>query len=1064
MPEPDTDLLRFVKESPLAFGSWQGLKSLYKKLEADPNADPELLGALIRRLDTAPLHLPVPLPTVDMGRTHGVGLMAASGDRLAVLLNRSWRNPYLALLDFNVSNRLKPRKLGTAKLDSAFGELSQVLWCGVLLVVRQEGNILIFEESREELKLLATLTLDALSVAASFPYLYVVVKDALQVIDLRDIHESRPTIEIRGAIRVTVEGRVAVVATLNTGLSWNRLPRTRGFRVLSLEEPGQPLLVADVDEPDCVAVELMEKTLWVLKKPAGYASCVLGAYNLSVLSQPQKLGEIALTGSTNHVPSLAVRSRQAFVRVESSGLVDCVVLDDKNLLQRRSLATGGYSPNLAVGQDWLFVQSVNGTTLWSLAYPERPVCYGTPPSPRTLGYMKRRARRHLRGLSDSDPKRFVELAYRTLSAITEPLDPTKHWVAYDLLFGDGKRFEQRSHGRGAFVEKSALRLSLRRFEARGAAAWTANPELAAKLYLREKCLWQARELALKALRAAKAEVPRAGGSGVATSSLLLTAYGVRELVAATRLTPELAALGFARAVARQRTKLVPPIVRHANADAKWKATFVECVLRASDPSKLRRFGAIAGLVAEHFPESVGGTAIIRLVPGLLATGKQALRELALGAALSVDEGTLEEWLELVPRVRESDREALIVALERGAAGKSLGEPYELMEHESALVREAFWRVLAASVTEKDALRSLWDELLIASEVNDALQTAMRSTYALATLGRAGFTADELSEILTGRPFLVGLLDAQAFTSLTQTLPVTTTLNLIAAADDAVWGRIRDGWVRNLREGLGIADLWSALPDALKNDTTGNLEARVLSDSAITECLLTCEDASRLLALRESALGPLLGRWLVRHWPKLEADEALLLCAATHVLSDIRTPALELVGRRALRLAFALRLLECEIPGSVIVGKRWFEASATEDLENRALALCDSPVYSVRVYGRQFAIARALTGEKLALALFEHDEPDMQAFAAEVAGNSSAPGFDRTVLRARHKSRRAKETVKARQENAAPDAQVDQATLLALARGSGSVRDAEWALVQLTRRALAGETVEGLSVG
>jgi hypothetical protein len=310
---------------------------------------------------------------------------------------------------------------------------------------------------------------------------------------------------------------------------------------------------------------------------------------------------------------------------------------------------------------------------------------------------------------------------------------------------------------------------------------------------------------------------------------------------------------------------------------------------------------------------------------------------------------------------------------------------------------------------------------------------------------------------------VVLLDAQAFTALTQTLPVTAILQLIAAADESAWGRVRDGWVRNLHEGLGISELWSALPEALKNDATGNLEQRVLSDSTITECLLTCDDAMRLLEIRESALGPLLGRWLVRHWPKLEADEGLLLTAATHVLTDVRVPALELVGRRALRLAFALRLLECEIPGSVAVGKRWFEASATDELEGRVLALCDSPVASVRSYGRQLATARALTGETFALALFEHDEPDMQAFAAEVAGGLAAPGFDRTVLRARHKSRRAKETVKTRQENAAPQAQVDVATLLALARGAGSTRDAEWALVQLTKRTLAGETVEGLRV-
>ncbi len=1062
MPEPDTDLLRFVKESPLAFGSWQGLKSLYKKLEADSDADPELLGALIARLDGAPLSQHLVQPRVDIGRAQNVVGIASQGDRLAVALNRSWNNPYLSLLDFNVADKLKPKKVGIVKLDSTQREFRQVLWCGPLIVVVYAAGIQIYEPEKDTLKPLAFLQQSSLHVAAQFPYLYVVVKDALRIFDLRDIHGSGATIELRGAKQVAVGEGFAVVVGDGAGFSWNRLPTSGGLKVLDTREPRQAKIVGEFPLSKAKAVALEGESAFVLTQTDNRTQ-FLHRFDLRELASPLQAGHIELDFRYqygNHGARLLVY--QSIVMVanqQETHLLDGREATLKLLPSPRAVQAQG----LTIGGDWLYTYSWQGVSLLSLGYPEHPTPYGTPPSAQTLGYMKRRARRHLRGLAGSDPKRFVEQAYRTLSVITEPLDPTRHWIAYDLLYATGKRFEQSSHGRGAFVEKQALGLSIRRLEARGAAAWTAYPELAAKLYLSEKCLWQARELALKALRAAKAEVPSAGGSGVATSSLLLTAYGVRELVGAKKLTPELAALGFARAVARQRTKLLPAIVRHTNADAKWQATFVECVLRASDPSKLRRFGAVAGLVAEHFPEAVGGTAIIRLVPGLLVTGKLNLRELALSAARSVDEGTLEEWLELLPHVRESDREALIAALEAGAVGKSLGEPVELMEHENALVREALWRLLAASATEKDALRSLWDDLLLTYSFTSAQHTAMSSVYALATLGRAGFTADELARLLTERPFLVGLLDAQAFTSLTQTLPVTATLRLIAAADTSVWGRIREGWVRNLREGLGVSELWSALPEALKNDTTGNLENRVLNDPTITECLLTCDDAWRLLGIRESALGPLLGRWLVRHWPTLEADEGLLLLAATHVLVDVRTPALEIVGRRTLRLAFALRLLECEIPGSVIVGKRWFEASAPEDLENRALALCDSPVYSVRVYGRQFATAKALTGEKLALALFEHDDPDMQAFAAEVAGGTPAPGFDRTVLRARHKSRRAKETIKARQENAAPEAQVDVATLLALARGTGSTRDAEWALVQLTKRALAGETVEGLSV-
>lgn len=1058
MPEPDTDLRRFVRESPLTFGAWRELKSLYKKLEADPQASAETMGALIARLDSAPLSQTVERPRVNIGRVQRLFAMAAQGDRLAVALNRSWNNPYLSLLDFNVANRLQPKKIGMARLEGGAREVSQVLWCGPLIVVVSASTIQVFEPEREALKPLAQLSLPNVSVAAQFPYLYVLSNKELRVVDLRDIHGAGTAIEHRGARQVVLGEGFLVVLGEGAGFAWNRLPMTAGIKVLDITDPARPLPLGELALPQSRTMALENRTLFVTTKSRSGHETTLHRIDLTELRTPRVTGQVSLGYSSQDVSLLA---REGMVFVGGSGVVSQVDARGDDLKPSHPLRDHPYA--LAAAEGWLYTHSWQGVSLLSMANPERPAPYGTPPSPKTLGYMKRRARRYLRGLAQTAPTRFVELALQTLMGLTEPLDATRNWVAWDLLFGAGKRFEQRSHGRGALVEKAPLHLSIRRREERGRSAWDAHPERAAQLYLSEQAVWQARELALKALRAAKATVPDAKGAGVATPSLLLTAYGVRELVAAKELTPERAALGFARAIARQRTALLPTILRQAEGDAKWKAAFVECVLRASDPAKLRRIGAIAGLVAQHFPEAVGGTAVIRLVPGLLASGKANLRELALRAAMSVDEGTLEEWLEVLLQLREIDREPLLVALETGAAGKDLGEPFELMEHESPLVRGGLWRVLAASATPEASLRELWDELLLASSVNDALQTAMGSAYALATLGRAGYTAAELAATLIERPFLVGILDTHAFTSLTQTLPVTATLSLIAAADDTVWGRIRDGWVRNLREGLGITELWSALPEALKNDLAGSLETRVLNDTTITECLLVCEAAARLLEIRESALGPLLGRWLVRHWPKVESDEGLLLTAATHALAEVRAPALEMVGRRTIRLPFALRLLECEIPGSVAVGQRWFEASSPDELESRALALCDSPVFSVRAYGRQFATTKAFTGERLALALFEHDEPDMQAFAAEVAGDASAPSFDRTVLRARHKSRRAKERVKARQESAAPDGQVDIATLLALARGAGSTRDAEWALVQLTKRALAGESVEGLSV-
>ena len=101
--------------------------------------------------------------------------------------------------------------------------------------------------------------------------------------------------------------------------------------------------------------------------------------------------------------------------------------------------------------------------------------------------------------------------------------------------------------------------------------------------------------------------------------------------------------------------------------------------------------------------------------------------------------------------------------------------------------------------------------------------------------------------------------------------------------------------------------------------------------------------------------------------------------------------------------------------------------------------------------------------EFSVALTEHADPQMRAFVARLLNNDPAPQFDREILRTRYQSRQAKEVVKTRQEHQKNGGSVDMETLLALARGSSTPRDAEWALTQLTRRALAGETVEGLVV-
>ena len=147
---------------------------------------------------------------------------------------------------------------------------------------------------------------------------------------------------------------------------------------------------------------------------------------------------------------------------------------------------------------------------------------------------------------------------------------------------------------------------------------------------------------------------------------------------------------------------------------------------------------------------------------------------------------------------------------------------------------------------------------------------------------------------------------------------------------------------------------------------------------------------------------------------------------------------------------------------------FFESAPPGDPKEKtcALALCDSPFLTVRRIGEAYVTARwdSLPQADLLQALFESFHPDTQAFVAQLLTTTTdTPGltasFDREVLRTRQKARTAKERVKARQS---VEQSVDVETLLALARGR-TARDAEWALAELAKRAMAGSQIEGVAV-
>jgi len=94
-------------------------------------------------------------------------------------------------------------------------------------------------------------------------------------------------------------------------------------------------------------------------------------------------------------------------------------------------------------------------------------------------------------------------------------------------------------------------------------------------------------------------------------------------------------------------------------------------------------------------------------------------------------------------------------------------------------------------------------------------------------------------------------------------------------------------------------------------------------------------------------------------------------------------------------------------------------------------------------------------------LAEHSDPRVQTFVAEEItkqelNSTFVKSFDRSILRNKQRSRKAKETVKKRIEN---NLQIDVSTLLEMSRGRNK-KDSEWAIQQLTKIKIASDVQDG----
>ncbi len=375
-----------------------------------------------------------------------------------------------------------------------------------------------------------------------------------------------------------------------------------------------------------------------------------------------------------------------------------------------------------------------------------------------------------------------------------------------------------------------------------------------------------------------------------------------------------------------------------------------------------------------------------------------------------------------------------------------------------------WEFLAASAVQPETLRSAWQMLWRV----DAPETAY-SQRAAEVFRRAEIPAADLENWLPTAPlekfspsFLLLLLEVAS---------PTQKAALLQRPTEQQWQAIRSNLLALFRSDASqCTDFWNGIWQSLENQP--ELIAHLGNELRDTFKTLSPDVFAVLLPSATPAHERLALAWLEAHEQELLRDDQLetLILVASNPVAAIRLWGLRRVRERGLNVAIALRLMESGLPQPFALGREYFESAPRESQNEReyALALCDSPNTQVQQYGREFVQRRASTllDDALLQNLLEHSDAQMQHWAAEqVAQNTNVQTreFDAAVLRGRGRARKAKESVKRRLDQTTVESStLETGALLELARGN-TVRDREWALQQLAKRALSGQEIEGIAL-
>ncbi len=391
----------------------------------------------------------------------------------------------------------------------------------------------------------------------------------------------------------------------------------------------------------------------------------------------------------------------------------------------------------------------------------RIVC-GAGPSPKTLAYMKRRARRCLRHLLRTNPSAFLETAFHTLRHATgRDYNLSDQWITAWLLYGDGGRLKQSRHGRGPCRLQPAD-VPMRYGEAKGTSKWSEQSDRVARLFLTPQLPTVVHQAMLLILYRRSRYYPRnlLCSPGILTSttrfallqdflwgdSPYLIAEAQRSLNALPpesldRIPPSLLAGWFFYSAGRFRSGVQERLLREASSriDATGVAVLrlIQAHCAAGAITNSRRLEVAARFVVSHCSAAVFQHMSASTIPLLVQSPLPSLQALAYAAIRRLAAVDVPGFLTAAAELSEVSWRSAVAALQAHVATSPLSvRAYEkLVNSDLPRVRHAGWRLALAGNHGDDIYLSLWRPLLFSARMSTALIEAVQCREAMMILAQ-----------------------------------------------------------------------------------------------------------------------------------------------------------------------------------------------------------------------------------------------------------------------------------------------------------------------------------------